>query len=1182
MEYTLHPLRKALRLSVYFGVCGLTGMASADIADTPLDVGNPPQSNILFLIDDAKNLDYEFLDEDKTEFGSNGDSSRFFFQYANQNDPNRIVKHCYGYNRLAYNPNKEYLPWWGYDSEGNEFADQTDITSVPLDPYLPKSARINDVGDDDALNEVDISDYYYLVWNDNGDGEYQEGECSDSIRLTYGCIDGSIRTGDQKLPSSECVVVSDMSHREQVNFANWYAYHRKKEYEIKFALAEVINPSRARIGLGFTSGTRAGSYTNAPRGTEIIDVDDLTVPIDTDAVSNKRHLLDLLFSLDTGDALNQDESPVRRVYEAAGNYFERSETYDAGDVSGVNQLFGYDASEPEPESPIIIDDASGTCQANATIVVSARYGNGSEGSRYSQRIWQTDVDGDNSSDYDGHWTGTPQDSYADGESDTLADVAMFFYERDLYPDLDDTDAIQRMSSHMIAFGIESKIRTSPSSEGDVFIWPKRANNKITTIDDMRHAAWNGRGQYHEPSDGPEFLEALESILFNVDEVATEEAVLADTSLIAVSSLRNSSDKVIFKTEYSPGTWEGDVVAYPVNQTSLEVETELWRASERIPSASERNVFTYSDSHGGIAFTAANWTLLDSEQQDDLNALDEVVDSRGLERIAYLRGDQSNELVNSGVFRDRASLLGDVINSDPVYASNENYGYNNLEKDRDGSDLYYDYYQTKVNREPIIFFGANDGMLHALRESGDDDEDCNSDTQDCQGEEVFSYIPKGVYYKLSNFTDSKYTHKYYVDGPALVTDAFMDFNNEGDEWGTILVSTLGYGGPGIFALDVTDPLNFDENDVLWDLDDGDLAELGSISGQVTITKLVNDEWAAVFGNGYDSANNKAGLYIVPLNDPSDYTFIDTGADGTDDNPNGLSNVFVADTNGDQKGDRVYAGDLLGNMWVFDLSHSNPNQWDVDYRGDPLFTACIDDACSETQAITSTPQVLSQPEGYVVLFGTGRYLEQEDIVSKQKQAFYGVLDNQSDTVSRSRLVQQSIIYEDYFSESDRYVRVVSEETVSYSGGDQGWYLEFDSEDYPGERVIADPVLYGTDIVFPTFTVDTAICSRTGGDSWFMQLDAVTGQRQPDPPFDTSYDGNVDEGDLVTVTIDGEEKQVATSGVTLDVGLAKTGKIYTSTDGTKEWKFAGSNGAIDRVLLAEETANPSGGRQSWLQIR
>ncbi|MGB0733361.1 MAG: pilus assembly protein, partial [Pontibacterium sp.] len=914
----------------------------------PLYLENSPVPNILFLMDDSGSMDWERL----VPSSSSLNSQQFWLTWGDNSDdedPNtsmndaELLAHCVGYNKLAYDPSVTYEPWIGKDASGVTFGDQNP-NATRHDPYqLSSDTYVRQKGRGTTVNNVDIiaNKYFYTVWNDaDSDGEYDVGECprtsdySGSNRFDYyaaDCDSGTV---------ANCVSVSSMSSAEQINFANWYSYYRKREYVAKASLGQVINDSQDRVGLAMINTVDETGNT----GIEVKNVDDISLPLDTTAQANKDAVREKLFSVD--NSLDGD-TPLRMALYRAGNY------YEVGVTEYVNDLFGLAETDPTPASPILPEGDGGMCQKNFTVLMTDGYYNG----RLSKSV--NNADGDVNTDYDGA-------SYADSLRDTLADVAMHFYERDLAPGIEDMSAgsendpnpAQHMITYTVGFGVEGSLSADPTDKDAAFTWPSTSGN-TGKIDDLRHAAWNGRGKYLSAYNASELSQALKDALEDV------QKHISSATTVALNSQRLNTGSKIYQARFTSGSWDGDLTAFPLNSSTGAVEEAAWSAASLIPSHNFRNIYSYNG--GGIEFTQTAWDAgsFSSTQMSQLNQLNGVTDGYGRARIAYLRGDQSDE---GSLFRERDSLLGDVINSDPVYAASENFNYYGVEGTvsvgTEAVDSYYQYListsaTAKGARTPMVFVGANDGMLHALLGEGDLTEGCAADFADCEGEEVFAYVPKALYSRLSDLTDPEYSHLYYVDAGAKVGDAYIDYQDAGSagtpRWGSVLVGLLGGGGAGVFALDVSSPTNFSENDVLWDLDDTDLSELGYTFGKASIVKLENGDWVAVFGNGYESANHKAGLYVVNLVDPTDWAFIDTGFDGTSSKPNGLSEPIVVDTDGNKLADTAYAGDVYGNLWKFDLSASRKNQWKVAYKSGstskPLFRACEDDNCASPQPITS---------------------------------------------------------------------------------------------------------------------------------------------------------------------------------------------------------------------------------------
>ena len=307
---------------------------------------------------------------------------------------------------------------------------------------------------------------------------------------------------------------------------------------------------------------------------------------------------------------------------------------------------------------------------------------------------------------------------------------------------------------------------------------------------------------------------------------------------------------------------------------------------------------------------------------------------GQKRLNWLRGDKTNEVRNSGIFRNRTTtVLGDIINSDPIFSYTESYGYTSLPVTAAGQSTYAAFVSGKSSRPPMVYDGANDGMLHAFR----------ADTGNASsGKELFAYVPAAVYGNLSSLTEPAYLHKYFVDGSASIGDAYLASN-----WKTVLLGGLGKGGKAIYALDISTPDAFTNSQVLWEYSgstasaiDGsgvtDANGMGLTYSQPQIARLNNGKWAAIFGNGYNSTSERAFLYIVDL---SDGTLIKKIATNTAAS-NGLSTPRLYDNNNDKIIDFVYAGDLQGNLWKFDLSASGSGasaRWGLGNGGNPLFIA-----------------------------------------------------------------------------------------------------------------------------------------------------------------------------------------------------------------------------------------------------
>ncbi|HEY3646158.1 MAG TPA: PilC/PilY family type IV pilus protein, partial [Gammaproteobacteria bacterium] len=612
----------------------------------------------------------------------------------------------------------------------------------------------------------------------------------------------------------------------------------------------------------------------------------------------------------------------------------------------------------------------------------------------------------------------------------------------------------------------------------------------------------------------------------------------------------------------------EVLAFPINSDGS-IGTQAWAASALIPAAASRSIFTWDDTAnsgkgGGISFL---WSSLNATEQAKLNtSYAGVSDGQGSNRLNYLRGDQSNEETNSGTYRSRSTLLGDIVNSNPQFVGVQDFSFANIPGD---GSTYNSFVAGKASRTPMLYVGSNDGMMHGF----------NANT----GAEVFDYVPRGVYPNLSALTDPAYTHQYYVDGSATGVDAYTS-----GSWKTLLVGTTGAGAREIYLLDVSDPSSFSTSSILWDYDGATVSDddMGYTLGSATIARMNDGDWYVIFGNGYNSPNQHAIIYMYNLRTLVLRKF-DTLV-GSSSLNNGMGAPNPIDFNNDRIVDALYAGDLQGNLWKLDVSDTDNSKWAYTFKSGgnpaPLFTA--KDSSGNVQPITDRPQVgLSSTGEVMVYFGTGTYFQTGDNTvasSPPVQSFYGLIDDKgnasTDQVLRSNLLQQSIVQETTVSGTSFRV------TTPYkmATGQQGWYLDLNYPTAQGERVVSDPVLDNGRIIFTTLIPQGNAC-QFGGISWLMELDADDGGQLDISPYDINGDGKVNSNDYVKVTYTDPKTgasvtaTVPVSGKQSNVGIIKTPGIIRGA--TLEYKYySGSTGAVG---MTQESVSGGGGRLSWQQL-
>jgi len=859
---------------------------------------------------------------------------------------------------------------------------------------------------------------------------------------------------------------------ELINYATWYSYHRTRMKAAKAGAGAAFGELGGDVRVGFRTIWNRNNFDIPVTSNQGVFSDGLTW-------TNRTTWYNRLYG-----AEGNNGTPLRSALNSAGSYYSgNAATGPYGPESGVDQM---------------------QCRQNFSILTTDGYWNSDDG--FSSGGNQDGSAGNAIARPDGStYTYAPSAPYQDGNSNTLADVAMRYWKNDLRTDMANivptTSANPAFWQHMVTFGISIGLsgRTGFTGVGSVpanfAAWedptPAAAEDG-RRIDDLLHAAVNSRGTFLSAGNPQEFTSGLKAALATITERT------GSFSNVAANTASLSTGAQLFQATYVSGAWTGDVVSYGRNTAGTGFNpTPAWRASTGIP-ATGRRIYTAQGLFPANATTAQLAAL-------DRNGLTDQYKVTGALNAAYIAGARDRELQNSGNLRNRTQLFGDVVSSSPAYVVDTN----------------------------TLYVGANDGMLHALNAAN--------------GAEVFSFIPSGINWSdLSTLSRPDYSHRYFVDGPVVVSTRTQTPAQN------LLVAALGKGGKGLFALDVSSPGGFDEGDVLWEkFADNSAAtttdnNIGLIQGRPVITRLNNGVMALIVGNGINSTNGRAVLLVYNLATGALIREIDTGVgsavlDHADSN--GLAAPVGWNPDGNTTTDYFYAGDMLGNLWKFDLSSTSPAAWGVANAGSPMFQAVGPDGVTR-QAITGGVTVARHPTNYKtwVFFGTGRFLTAGDVANRTIQNLYGVID-EGTTVAKNALTQRNFLLAG--TSDGKRVRTFEANTPLPTAS-KGWYVNLVEPPSPytaaGERIVSNPQMSGSVLVVSSI-IPTADACQSDGRGYQNSLDAFTGTATKTPYFDINNDGNFNSGDGLAT---GGGGYIPVGSVDLGVGMGTMPSLFSPPPG------------------------------------
>ncbi len=824
------------------------------------------------------------------------------------------------------------------------------------------------------------------------------------------------------------------------------------------------------------------------------------------------------------------------------------------------------------------------------------------------------------------WPCTEITTGAGGSQNSLADVAQYYYKNDLRPAMpdnvpsagpgpeDDNATHQHMTTFAIALGVSGTLKFQndyrTATTGDFAdirsgaknwpLWPDPAvdytnsdnYNNAKSIDDYWHTAVNGRGRFFSANNPTSVIQGLGDALAKID------SVVASGAPIGVSTLQPvAGNNFAYATSYQSGTWDGDLQSSTIDLVTGTPSASVWSAKAKLAgrtfdACDNRNIYVM---RGSAALGNFTWntdvcptgtptgtpvTGLNPAEQSQFDlaniqllsqypymtdgtggtALQQQEAIKPGKLVNFLRGQRGNEGFQSNsltkLWRLRDAVLGDIVDSQPVFVQQPFAAYQD--------QGYAAFKSGNASRTPMVYVGANDGMLHAFYATLD------TNPALLGGQEAWAVIPSSVLGNMYKLADDNYKrdgHQFYVDGTPVVGDVCNATCASAADWKTILVGGLNDGGKGYYALDVTTPGVAPTP--LWEFK-MDLAQcpassaaavnntgdcnLGLTFGKPVITKLAGT-WVVMFTSGYNNVNGAGSgegggfLYVVNALTGKVIHKIGTGV-GDSGTPSGLAQInnYVDNVAIDNTTLRVYGGDVLGNMWRFDFTPTPQ----------ATLLATAKNASNQVQPITIRPELAELDGKPFVMFGTGRLLGSTDITDSSIGSVYGMRDTLATGATiyptpRSTFRPMKVNQTGTGSTATRTITCTGSTTDC--GAPDGWVLDLAEA---GERVNVEMKLVLGALVFSSNVPEQVPCS-IGGHSWFNQIDFRTGAAIPGATTSSYLSDSINVGFTI---------------LQLPPATGSTNPTYTGV-----FRQSKATNVNKQVTPAEPV--PSGKRVSWREI-
>lgn len=939
---------------------------------------------------------------------------------------------------------------------------------------------------------------------------------------------------------TDCLGTTCTYNEEMNNYANWWAYYQTRMQALKTSSGRAFKNIDNNYRVGFSTINDIAA-TNGPT----------FLGNNTFELTHKNTWYTRLYAANATAS-----TPLRGALSKAGRYY-------------ANKLNGQ------------VDPVQYSCQQNFSILSTDGYWN--TGAETSGIFGPINLLGVNVGNQDAAaTTNRPLREGATPVFDTLADVAKYYYDTDLRTSLlnncagasstdfltgnpnvcdnnvfvspTDTQTQQHMTTFTMGLGADGTLNYTSdydtATTGDYYNLKNGTGNPVVNwsdpivgtsgerIDDLWHAAVNGRGKYFSAKNPDDIVAGFTQALSSINAKIGSAAAAATSTLNPVAgnnfayvasytsvkwtgnlesrTIDTSTGVVSESVGTGPGSWcvenvlpatctapssvvastSGNSTIYncvtpgstistcsgvfdsSANTCSVEINhTCTGTLPPKVAAVTDtRKIYTSNGTalvNFDAAYATANPTNFSAAHINTLSQWSTLTTAQqsmatGVNLINFLRGQNGfeNRSANADkLYRFREAVLGDALESQPSYTSKPvfNYAYPG----------YNTYATNQATRAGTVYMGTNDGMMHAFA----------ADT----GIERWAYVPTTVIPNMWQLADTNYAtkHRNFVNGSPVISDicAANCTNNATAVWKTILVSGLNGGGRGYFALDITDPVT---PVLLWEFTD---SNLGYSYGNPVITRLANGKWVVVMASGYNNINTGDGvgrLFILDANTGGPEASINDGSgsgkisSGVGDTvtPSGLAKISIwnDEPSGNLAG-YIYGGDLLGNVWRFNLNTSSVIKF-----------ATLLDPSNVAQPITTSPSLGLISGKRVVFIGTGKYLEISDLTTQQIQTQYAIKDDDSNITfvnPRNSLVQQTLTLANNGAN-----RSSSNNLVDFATG-RGWYVNLPDKSTAGntERVNIDSKLVQGVLLVPTIIPSNTVCSP-GGYGWLNYFGYDTG--------------------------------------------------------------------------------------------